>query len=631
MPVIEPERAEEVIPDKHLAFDIQKDNLIKWFDKFGYEDSSSEQTKINLCHLVDGNSTNSEDIMNSIEILETIVTRKQQEWVNKRENFRTAILEEKARIRQEEEARIKAEEERRRKEEEAKRAAERAAERAARGEGEGDEPPPQEEVKETPKAEEPAPAEDKAVKEDLPPSKDNIDKDFAPVLMNIWDKIEELYVKRMKKSLNQYRNQRDRIVTGLFKTQKYFVQYLNRPDLKQAKLDRFVFDFNKFSDEYPDLREDNQTKEELHQRTDTLSDQLWEISEQRKNEAVAERKKIMENGWAEFELEQVTSMAQNLMQTEIDKFRNSVYLLYDYYFAIEERLINDPPESLHYDLMTYSAEGGTEELPPVFNKEGDGQDAKENYPRLNKLYEKALKSQVLPEFECTPPGGSGADKKAPPKGKDPKKGPTEDEKQEKYFYDQELKDAIEVEKSVIRFRLTMVRNWALNLMKEIRSKSSKCFDKLATWIEVAFKAETDAILELEKVIKRSIEKEEKLQFELRIKGMDFHFDQKFLNFQDPPPEIFPAREEPVPNRFNIKQLESLINELIISSENGQIKNEYFIELMMSKTKNATSFDDNNGVPQILKTLSKSDYEFIVKSFDLILSGSISLKKVAITM
>ena len=38
--------------------------------------------------------------------------------------------------------------------------------------------------------------------------------------------------------------------------------------------------FNDFSDEYPDLREDEATKEELHLRTDTLSDKLWDISEE---------------------------------------------------------------------------------------------------------------------------------------------------------------------------------------------------------------------------------------------------------------------------------------------------------------------------------------------------------------
>lgn len=41
--------------------------------------------------------------------------------------------------------------------------------------------------------------------------------------------------------------------------------------------------FNNFSDEYPDLREDDSTKEELHQRADVLSDELWEIVEERKD------------------------------------------------------------------------------------------------------------------------------------------------------------------------------------------------------------------------------------------------------------------------------------------------------------------------------------------------------------
>jgi hypothetical protein len=41
--------------------------------------------------------------------------------------------------------------------------------------------------------------------------------------------------------------------------------------------------FNHFSDEYPDLREDDSTKEELHQRADVLSDELWEIVEERKD------------------------------------------------------------------------------------------------------------------------------------------------------------------------------------------------------------------------------------------------------------------------------------------------------------------------------------------------------------
>lgn len=89
-----------------------------------------------------------------------------------------------------------------------------------------------------------------------------------------------------------------------------FLTFLRRLDGKQQVLDKFILDFNGFSDEFPDMREDDQTKEELHQRVDTLSDELWEIAEDRKEQAIDERKRIMESGWVEFSLEYLTTCAQ---------------------------------------------------------------------------------------------------------------------------------------------------------------------------------------------------------------------------------------------------------------------------------------------------------------------------------
>lgn len=64
----------------------------------------------------------------------------------------------------------------------------------------------------------------------------------------------------------------------------------------------------------------------------------------------------------------------------------------------------------------------------------------------------------------TQQAAAGQDKKgAPPaKGaKDPKK-PAEDEKPaEESQYVREMRAAIKVEKSILRFRLTQVRNWTL--------------------------------------------------------------------------------------------------------------------------------------------------------------------------
>jgi hypothetical protein len=110
----------------------------------------------------------------------------------------------------------------------------------------------------------------------------------------------------------------------LAKTQQKFLEFLKRIDNKQELLDNFVREFNNFSDEFPDLREDGQTKDELHQRCDVLSDELWEVVEERKEQNIEERKRIMDSGDVENGLEFLTLSAQQLMQAELDKFRVTI-------------------------------------------------------------------------------------------------------------------------------------------------------------------------------------------------------------------------------------------------------------------------------------------------------------------
>lgn len=169
-----------------------------------------------------------------------------------------------------------------------------------------------------------------------------------------------------------------------------FLEFLHTADGKQEILDEFVQSFNDFSDEYPDLREDDQTKEELYQRTDTLSDELWEIVEERKEQAVEFRKKIMESGFVEFNLEFMTQIAQQLLQAEVDKFKTSIQIVHDYYHAIEEKLIPEAPPASIVEIGF--AEG--EEAPAVENLP-EGADATKiesySFPRLDRLLAMAIK------------------------------------------------------------------------------------------------------------------------------------------------------------------------------------------------------------------------------------------------
>ena len=59
-----------------------------------------------------------------------------------------------------------------------------------------------------------------------------------------------------------------------------------------------------------------------------------------------------------------------------------------------------------------------------------------------------------------------------------------------------MKQAVKVEKSILRFRLAQIRNWALKRLRDIRQKANKVYTKLEDWIYVANKAENDAVEEM---------------------------------------------------------------------------------------------------------------------------------------
>ena len=183
------------------------------------------------------------------------------------------------------------------------------------------------------------------------------------------------------------------------------------------------------------------------------------------------------------------------MQAEVDKFKSSIQILHDYYHSFEDKLIPEPPQFITQDLI---AEG--EELPVVeILTEGSDSNVAGSYtyPRLDKIFEKALKSQFV--IDVTLGAAAAQDKKggAPAKGaKDPKKPAEDDKPVEESQYVREMRAAVKVEKSILRFRLTQVRNWTLKRLRDIRTKAIKVYTKLEDWVHVANKAENDAVEEM---------------------------------------------------------------------------------------------------------------------------------------
>ena len=84
-----------------------------------------------------------------------------------------------------------------------------------------------------------------------------------------------------------------------------------------------------------ELRDDCEVRADLHQRVDDVRDRLWNISDERKEQAEAERSAVMSDCWLDDHLGMLDNHYISLMQAEVDRYHDTVILLKDYYRAME--------------------------------------------------------------------------------------------------------------------------------------------------------------------------------------------------------------------------------------------------------------------------------------------------------
>ena len=495
--------------------------------------------------------------------------------------------------------------------------------------------------------------------------KDSLNKDLADILLKIWSNLFQNYVCECKSIFKFLRVQRDSISVNYNLICQKFIEFLKRPSKKQILLLDYQMKYNKFLDDYPDLKDDPQVKEEHHQEVDDLNDKIYEIIETRKNEAVEERKKIMTSGWIENEMEKFYMALERLFQNEIDKFIGSLQIMRDYYHNLDNRPLIELPFSTIDIIKEEIDQTPIEE----FNVEGEEnntqQENKENttnseasvketleqyieknmpksYPRVEKLYKNSLKIQfqyeeALREAErakiekekedAKKNAAPGKGKKAPDKNKENAEEVT---KEEVYPHNDELKQAISNEKSKFKYKLTLLKYWGIYCLKNFRRLSLTVYNKLEDWIILAIKAENEALNELTVMLKENIESESKIKYELALETFDVIVNMDVQNYIELPPKPLPAKEVIDHNKFNIVQLKILMEELqtYLVENTSSIRSSTFISIFLKKY--ISSKNDNDvyyGIPNMLKELSFYNYFKFIKKLDPENTDLISLKQI----
>lgn len=83
------------------------------------------------------------------------------------------------------------------------------------------------------------------------------------------------------------------------------------------------------------MRDDEETKAELHQRVDDLRVKLWDICDERKAQAEKERQAIIDDGWLDDHLGLLSNHYLTQMQGEVDRYQDTVRMLRDYYKGMD--------------------------------------------------------------------------------------------------------------------------------------------------------------------------------------------------------------------------------------------------------------------------------------------------------
>nr|XP_046243810.1 sperm flagellar protein 2 isoform X8 [Scatophagus argus] len=465
-----------------------------------------------------------------------------------------------------------------------------------------------------------------------------VDEPLPPVmpeyLCSHWDAMCNSYVSNIKTVMQQLRTQRTVINHRLYNISEDYKHYLTRPDLKQELVSQWQKDFNSIPD---DMREDEETKAELHMRLDELCERLWDVSDKRKEEDEQERAALMDEGWLEDHTATLINHHSILMQVELDRFQATLRILRAFYMSMNSQVLPELPSSLACISLLDSTEikDQNESTDPADTSMDDGEDKRKtkltpHLPRHPDFPGKVSKTQVQGQAESVQPpheklisdyeeaitaisklvleeAQQGETKeqmkslpgkesaKASVKGKRsskkqkgppspspvPSPAPADDNSRDQEAENKIFKEyaaALHHEENRAKVYIALVKGHGLVMVHSLQNRAEQTLHNMQKWLEAHYLAEMKSIEQLIEVARHHIEAGAKLQNDLVLEGTDFCLSRECYMEASLPPRP-PTLEKPLRSTPTITQLESLYQQLCTVAASGLISSSEFFRLL----------------------------------------------------
>ncbi|CAE8588683.1 unnamed protein product [Polarella glacialis] len=467
-------------------------------------------------------------------------------------------------------------------------------------------PPADVEASPLPTPEEPAPFVQVQL-EDLPQHVEKLEDAVFNLLVEEWRSLQGDFVHSLQQLFGWHRSHLVDFRSGLYGIKQRFVEFLQRTDNRQSLVDNFVQRFNAFTEEYPDMRKQDATKNELHQRSDELHERLRKEVENRQSEALVQLEAIKGSRWVESQTEVLAAQVQHAVQLEVRRYHSACQLLEDFYYSsmqlgLPEAREAPPRVDAFAEDEPPPEDPKAKKAPPPKPKKGAAEEpvvpevspeekaslrlcnlppadvavvvGHWEFPYLKDLFVQAKKA-VWKLQDFAPPkidlpvkedpaekvdpkakGKAKAKPKAKGKDKDVEVAPAPLMPLPPLFVD--LQQAIVHERATFVHRLSMIHGWSERRLLEVASSSKSTFEHLQDWVALRRRKELDASAGLVDIIKEHIESEDFIKTKLNFQNGHLHRRPNVL-LRAPIPEAIPPPVEGIsPFRWTIDQLDGLL-------------------------------------------------------------------------
>ncbi|KAA0717472.1 Sperm flagellar protein 2 [Triplophysa tibetana] len=480
--------------------------------------------------------------------------------------------------------------------------------------------------------------------------------EISQYLVPYWENMCTSYETHVKTVMQNLRCERELIIHHLYDVRENFRQHLLTPDLKQEFVSSWQSDYNSVPE---NIRDDEETKGELHQRLDDLRERLWDICDKRRDEAVQERAAVIDDGWLDDHTALIINHYCTLIQTEVSRCQAGVYLLRDYYSGMNKALL--PPsscDSTRLPLLDVTwSENMDPETPNMFplvtSRSSSNEISKQDLRRpdeklLEEFYQTAISTVCAAVQRCedeeededqhqtietqrantqSQASNSAKDRKKaakqkgapPPPSHEPSPQPAAEENPEEVKrratrrrIRQEYTAALKHEERGVKMRLDVLKSHAVRTLCSLQQNTQELYTKTQEWMETRFLSEMSSVEQLTELVRQHIENGRQIRHELVLHAADFCVDgDTRVLASAPPTPPPPPLEELRDSTLTVQQLNIICTQLHKTAPSGVLSGTELTEVLQEFISPHIGCDD---LPQPWTHMTTSQVVELVCAF-----------------